>query len=45
MQKLKAEVVITIPDDMVLVTKVEYEEMKQNELTGVYWTMKDLEKR
>lgn len=44
MQRLKAEVVITIPEDMVLITKVEYEQMKQNELT-VYWSMKDLEKR
>lgn len=45
MQKLKAEVVITIPEDLVLVTKVEYNQMKQNELTGVYWSMKDLEQR
>ncbi|WP_251553998.1 DUF771 domain-containing protein [Neobacillus muris] len=45
MQKLKAEIVITIPEDMVLITRVEYEELKQNELTGVYWNMKDLEKR
>ena len=45
MQKLKAEIVITIPEDMVLITRVEYEELKQNELSGVYWNMKDLEKR
>lgn len=45
MQKLKAEVVITIPEDMVLITKVEYEELKQKELSGVYWSMKDLENR
>ena len=45
MQKIKAEVVITIPEDMVLITRVEYEELKQNELTGMYWNMKDLEKR
>lgn len=45
MQKLKAEVVITIPEDLVLVTKVEYDQMKQNELAGVYWSMKDLEQR
>ncbi|WP_209125745.1 DUF771 domain-containing protein [Alkalihalobacillus sp. BA299] len=44
-QKLKAEIVITIPDDKVLIRKVEYEELKQNELSGVYWNMKDLEKR
>jgi phage pi2 protein 07 len=45
MQKIKAEIVITIPEDMVLITKVEYEKLKQNELAGVYWNMKDLEKR
>ncbi|KYD04445.1 hypothetical protein B5V88_11135 [Heyndrickxia sporothermodurans] len=45
MQKLHAEIVITIPDDMVIITKVEYEELKQSELLGVYWSMKDLEKR
>lgn len=45
MQKLKAEVVIMIPEDMVLITRVEYEELKQNELSGMYWNMKDLEKR
>jgi phage pi2 protein 07 len=45
LQKIKAEIVITIPDDMVLITKVEYEELKQQELIGVYWSMKDIEKR
>ncbi|ADU28510.1 DUF771 domain-containing protein [Evansella cellulosilytica] len=45
MQKLKAEVVITIPEDMVLITRVEYEMLKQKELSGLYWNMKDLEKR
>jgi phage pi2 protein 07 len=45
MQKIKAEIVITIPDDMVLITKVEYEELKQQGLNGVYWSMKDIEKQ
>lgn len=45
MQKIKAEVVITIPEDLVLLTRVEYEILKQNELSGVYWNMKELEKR
>jgi phage pi2 protein 07 len=45
LQKLKAEIVITIPEDMVLIKRVEYEELKQNELSGVYWSMKELEKR
>nr|WP_309099212.1 DUF771 domain-containing protein [Fredinandcohnia onubensis] len=29
---------------MVLITKIEFEQLKQNELSGVYWNMKDLEK-
>ncbi|MDE5414186.1 DUF771 domain-containing protein [Alkalihalobacillus sp. MEB203] len=37
--------VITIPEDMVLISKVEYEEMKHKELSEVYWNMKDLEER
>ncbi|MFS0864765.1 DUF771 domain-containing protein [Sediminibacillus sp. JSM 1682029] len=45
MQKLKAEIEITIPKDLILITRVEYEELKQSELSGVYWCMKDLEKR
>lgn len=45
MQKIKAEVVITIPNDMLLITVVEYEQLKQNELSGVYWSMRELEKR
>nr|WP_223820860.1 DUF771 domain-containing protein [Bacillus sp. S3] len=45
MQRIKAEVVITIPEDMVLLTRVEYDELKLNELSGVYWNMRELEKR
>lgn len=45
MQKLKAEIVISIPEDMVVITKLEYDLLKQNELVGVYWSMKDIEKR
>jgi phage pi2 protein 07 len=44
-QKIKAEVIITIPDNMVLITKIEYGQLKQNELSGMYWNMKELEKR
>ena len=43
LQKIKADIVITIPEDMVLIKRVEYKELKQNELSGVYWSMKDLE--
>lgn len=42
-QRIKVEMEITIPDEYVLIKKVEYEELKQNELAGRYWTMKDLE--
>ncbi|MGO1059354.1 DUF771 domain-containing protein [Planococcus sp. FY231025] len=45
MQKLNVELSIEIPAEYVLISKVEYEEMKSNELRGVYWTMKDLEAR
>lgn len=30
---------------MVLITKIEYEELRQNELARVYWDMKELESR
>lgn len=45
MQQLNVQIKIPVPADLVLIDKVELEELKQNELTGVYWTMKDLEKR
>ncbi|MEN1970629.1 DUF771 domain-containing protein [Lentibacillus sp. N15] len=45
MQRLNVELFIPIPDDQVLISKVELEELKKKDLEGVYWTMKDLEKR
>lgn len=45
MQKLNVELSIEIPAEYILITKVEYEELKSHELQGVYWTMKDLEER
>ncbi|MGX7593648.1 DUF771 domain-containing protein [Planococcus plakortidis] len=45
MQKLNIELSVEIPGEYVLITKVEYEELKSNELRGVYWNMKELEKR
>ncbi|RVT56449.1 DUF771 domain-containing protein [Niallia taxi] len=45
MQKLQVSITIPVPEDMILINKVEFEEMKADELKGVYWTMKDLEKR
>ena len=45
MQKLNVELSVEIPAEYVLITKVEYEELKSQELRAVYWNMKDLEKR
>lgn len=45
MQQLNVNISIPIPPDQVLVKKVELEELKQQSLSGVYWNMKDLERR
>lgn len=45
MQTLSVQLNIPIPADSVLISRVELEQMKKNELTGMYWTMKDLEHR
>lgn len=45
MQQLSVSLTIPIPDDSVLISKVELEQLKTNELHGVYWNMKDLERR
>lgn len=45
MQHLNVQLSIPVPADAVLISRVEWEELKRNELTGVYWAMKDLEKR
>ncbi|OAK72659.1 DUF771 domain-containing protein [Lederbergia galactosidilytica] len=45
MQQLNVNLSIPIPADSVLISKVELEELRRNELTGVYWNMKDLEQR
>lgn len=44
-QKLNVTLSIEIPEEYVLITKIELEELKRNNLTGVYWSMKDLEQR
>ncbi|MDI4707113.1 DUF771 domain-containing protein, partial [Pseudoalteromonas shioyasakiensis] len=43
MQQLSVTLNIPVPEDSIIIKKVEYEELKQNELQGVYWNMKDLE--
>jgi phage pi2 protein 07 len=45
MQQLSVTLTIPVPADSVLISKVELEELKQAQLVGVYWSMKDLEKR
>nr|WP_026680521.1 DUF771 domain-containing protein [Priestia megaterium] len=45
MQQLNLKLSIPIPEDQVLISQVELEELRRKELEGVYWTMKDLEKR
>lgn len=44
-QQLKVEATISIPADYVLIKRVEYEELQHSSLSGVCWTMQDLEKR
>lgn len=45
MQQLQVNLSIPVPEGYVLVTKVKLEELHQEKLSGVYWTMKDLEDR
>ena len=45
MQQLEVSLSIPIPAESVLISKVQLEEFKRQELTGMYWSMKDLEKR
>ncbi|MGG3693110.1 DUF771 domain-containing protein [Heyndrickxia ginsengihumi] len=45
MQQLVAKIAIPIPEDRILISKVELEELKQQQLLGTYWSMKDLEQR
>ena len=45
MQQLKVDLIVPIPNDQVLISRVELEELKDKSLIGVYWSMKDLEVR
>ncbi|MGG2057376.1 DUF771 domain-containing protein [Lysinibacillus pakistanensis] len=45
MQQLQVNLTISIPEEYVLITKVEYDQLQQEKLSGQYWTMKDLEQR
>lgn len=44
-QLLNVQLTIPIPSDSVLISKVELNELRKAELTGIYWSMKDLEIR
>lgn len=44
-QLLNVNLQIPIPSDSVLIKKIELEELKNESLSGVYWSMKDLQKR
>lgn len=44
MQSIMFEGVVNIPNDMILIKKTEYIELKKSENCSVYWTMKDLER-
>ena len=45
MQQLNVNLTVPIPEDLVLVKKVELEELKEKSLIGLYWSMRDLEVR
>ncbi|APT50998.1 hypothetical protein BSA171_03615 [Bacillus safensis] len=44
-QLLGVSLSIPIPADQVLISKVELQELKEQSLIGVYWSMKDLEEK
>lgn len=44
-QQLNVELSIPIPADQILISRVELEELKRDQLSGVYWSMSDLRKR
>ena len=41
MQQLSVNLTIPIPSDSVLVSKVELQELKQQQLKGVYWSIRN----
>ncbi|MET4560796.1 phage pi2 protein 07 [Lysinibacillus parviboronicapiens] len=45
MQQLQVNLTVPVPDDYVLINRIEYEELQTHFLSGVYWTMVDLENR
>ncbi|WP_083652576.1 DUF771 domain-containing protein [Bacillus sp. MRMR6] len=44
-QALSVNINIPIPADSIIISKIELQELRKLQLAGVYWSMKDLEKR
>jgi phage pi2 protein 07 len=44
-QMLSVNLNIPVPDGSVIISTVQLQELKKSQLRGVYWTMKDLEKK
>lgn len=44
-QQISVNLTIPIPSDSVIISKVELQKLKQQQLTGKYWTMQDIEER
>lgn len=45
LQQLEVAFSIPIPEDKVLISKIELNDLRKKSLTGTYWNMKDLERR
>jgi phage pi2 protein 07 len=45
MQTITAQVAIEIPQTHIMITQVEYAELQKSQLSGTWWSMKDLEER
>lgn len=45
LQQFSVNLTIPIPSDSIIISKVELEELKKKQLTGIYWSMRDLENR
>ncbi|RYL97466.1 DUF771 domain-containing protein [Sporolactobacillus sp. THM7-7] len=43
-QQLSVHLIIPIPSDSVVISRTELQALKKQQLKGVYWSMKDLEK-
>ncbi len=44
-QQLEMNLLVPIPDDLILIKKMKYEELEKQGLLGRWWSMKDLEER